>query len=141
MRVCDRGLQQKKNFPRRCTIRLFKSIAKHQGGKLNANIRDSLSHTKWLCKYHIVFTPKSHRKKTLRKCNFQKSEQRQLRTNPCDKFFQFFRVENCFILVGYLQVLVPFLKKDQYILQQFQAEYFFVSNFSQFQFLFVQHPW
>ena len=24
-----------------------------------ANIRDSLSHTKWLCKYHIVFTPKS----------------------------------------------------------------------------------
>ena len=23
-----------------------------------ANIRDSLSHTKWLCKYHIVFTPK-----------------------------------------------------------------------------------
>ena len=24
-----------------------------------ANIRDSLSHTKWLCKYHIVFTPKN----------------------------------------------------------------------------------
>jgi putative transposase len=23
-----------------------------------ANIRDSLSHTKWLCKYHIVFTSK-----------------------------------------------------------------------------------
>ena len=23
-----------------------------------ANIRDTLSHTKWLCKYHIVFTPK-----------------------------------------------------------------------------------
>ncbi|WP_206597428.1 transposase, partial [Streptococcus suis] len=23
---------------------------------------DSLSHTKWLCKYHIVFTPKYRRK-------------------------------------------------------------------------------
>ena len=27
-----------------------------------ANIRDSLSHTKWLCKYHIVFPPKYRRK-------------------------------------------------------------------------------
>ena len=27
-----------------------------------ANIRDSLSHTKWLCKYHIVFIPKYRRK-------------------------------------------------------------------------------
>ena len=27
-----------------------------------ANIRDALSHTKWLCKYHIVFTPKYRRK-------------------------------------------------------------------------------
>ena len=27
-----------------------------------ANIRDSLSHTKWLCKYHIVFAPKYRRK-------------------------------------------------------------------------------
>lgn len=27
-----------------------------------ANIRDSLSNTKWLCKYHIVFTPKYRRK-------------------------------------------------------------------------------
>ena len=27
-----------------------------------ANIRDSLSPTKWLCKYHIVFTPKYRRK-------------------------------------------------------------------------------
>ena len=27
-----------------------------------SNIRDSLSHTKWLCKYHIVFTPKYRRK-------------------------------------------------------------------------------
>ena len=27
-----------------------------------ANIRESLSHTKWLCKYHIVFIPKYRRK-------------------------------------------------------------------------------
>ena len=27
-----------------------------------SNITDSLSHTKWLCKYHIVFTPKYRRK-------------------------------------------------------------------------------
>ena len=27
-----------------------------------ANIRDTLSHTKWLCKYHIVFTSKYRRK-------------------------------------------------------------------------------
>ena len=27
-----------------------------------ANKRDSFSHTKWLCKYHIVFTPKYRRK-------------------------------------------------------------------------------
>lgn len=27
-----------------------------------ANIRNSLSHTKWLCKYYIVFTPKYRRK-------------------------------------------------------------------------------
>ena len=27
-----------------------------------ANKHDSLSHTKWLCKYHIVFTPEYRRK-------------------------------------------------------------------------------
>ena len=27
-----------------------------------ANERDAFSHTKWLCKYHIVFTPKYRRK-------------------------------------------------------------------------------
>ena len=27
-----------------------------------ANTRDTLSHTKWSCKYHIVFTPKYRRK-------------------------------------------------------------------------------
>ncbi|MDU1213354.1 MAG: IS200/IS605 family transposase, partial [Finegoldia magna] len=27
-----------------------------------ANKTNSLSHTKWMCKYHIVFTPKYRRK-------------------------------------------------------------------------------
>jgi len=27
-----------------------------------ANKTDSLAHTKWMCKYHIVFTPKYRRK-------------------------------------------------------------------------------
>ena len=30
-----------------------------------ANKHNSLSHTKWICKYHIVFTPKYRRKKEL----------------------------------------------------------------------------
>ena len=29
----------KKGFPRRCTIRLFKSIAKYQGGKQNGKYK------------------------------------------------------------------------------------------------------
>lgn len=64
--TCYAGGGQKlvviKTFPRSNTIGLFKSIAQSQGGKEMANIRDSLSHTKWLCKYYIVFTPKYRRK-------------------------------------------------------------------------------
>ena len=56
MRVETKAYSEK-TFLRSATIRLFKSIALRQGGKQMANIRDSLSHTKWLCKYHIVFTP------------------------------------------------------------------------------------
>ena len=33
-----------------------------------ANKTNSLSHTKWLCKYHIVFTPKYRRKVIYNKC-------------------------------------------------------------------------
>lgn len=29
---------------------------------LTANKTDSLSHTKWMCKYHVVFVPKYRRK-------------------------------------------------------------------------------
>ena len=42
-------------------MRLLKPI---YNGKviLMANKANSLSHTKWVCKYHIVFTPKYRRK-------------------------------------------------------------------------------
>ena len=42
---------------------MFKSIVydARRNGKL-ANKTNSLSHTKWLCKYHIIFTPKYRRK-------------------------------------------------------------------------------
>ena len=40
---------------------MFRSIT-HLEGDLVANKANSLSHTKWLCKYHIVFTPKYRRK-------------------------------------------------------------------------------
>ena len=43
------------------TIRLLKSIVKKKGDFM-ANKTNSLSHTKWMCKYHIVFVPKYRRK-------------------------------------------------------------------------------
>ena len=43
------------------TIRLLKSIVKKKGD-FKANKTNSLSHTKWMCKYHIVFVPKYRRK-------------------------------------------------------------------------------
>ena len=35
--------------------------------KKQDNIVNSLAHTKWNCKYHIVFTPKYRRKKFMKK--------------------------------------------------------------------------
>ena len=43
------------------TIRVFRPIAKRKV-KCMANQTHSLAHTKWMCKYHIVFTPKYRRK-------------------------------------------------------------------------------
>ena len=45
----------------RSKMRLFRT---HRPGKAAtmANQANSLSHTKWMCKYHIVFTPKYRRK-------------------------------------------------------------------------------
>ena len=34
---------------------------KIKGGIFNMEIKDSLSHTTWRCKYHIVFAPKYRR--------------------------------------------------------------------------------
>lgn len=51
----------RQNAASRDTIRVFKS---YQPGKaaVLASKAHSLSHTKWMCKYHIVFTPKYRRK-------------------------------------------------------------------------------
>ena len=38
---------------------------KTKGVKTMAQKAHSLSHTKWMCKYHIVFTPKYRRKTAL----------------------------------------------------------------------------
>ena len=43
------------------TIRMFRPIAERKV-KCMANQTNSLAHTKWVCKYHIVFTPKYRRK-------------------------------------------------------------------------------
>ena len=42
-------------------IRMFRPIAERKV-KCMANQTHSLAHTKWVCKYHIVFTPKYRRK-------------------------------------------------------------------------------
>jgi len=39
------------------TIRMFRPIAERKV-KCIANQTHSLAHTKWVCKYHIVFAPK-----------------------------------------------------------------------------------
>ena len=51
-----------KKITSRYTIRVFKSIVKKREVILMANKTNSLSHTKWMCKYHIVFIPKYRRK-------------------------------------------------------------------------------
>lgn len=46
---------------KRDTIKVFKPIVKRKEKNM-AQKAHSLSHTKWHCKYHIVFTPKYRRK-------------------------------------------------------------------------------
>ena len=60
MRV--RGVGYTKKSPFRYKIRLFKPIYNERKGDFMANKANSLSHTKWVCKYHIVFSPKYRRK-------------------------------------------------------------------------------
>ena len=44
------------------TIKLFRLIVNKERSNFMANKTNSLSHTKWMCKYHIVFIPKYRRK-------------------------------------------------------------------------------
>lgn len=50
-----------------------------------ANIRDSLSHTKWLCKYHIVFTPK-YRRKTIYGQYSELNHVKSYRKKSCESY-------------------------------------------------------
>ena len=43
-------------------IVMFKPLLKERKGDLMAKQINSLAHTKWMCKYHIIFTPKYRRK-------------------------------------------------------------------------------
>ena len=58
MRVRNRSYT-KITFP--VTIKLFRLILQ-KGKVIMAKKEYSLAHTKWMCKYHIVFTPKYRRK-------------------------------------------------------------------------------
>lgn len=42
--------------------RVVQSLLKERKGIKMANKSNDLAHTKWMCKYHIVFTPKYRRK-------------------------------------------------------------------------------
>ena len=44
------------------TIRVFRPNEKKEKGDFMANKTNSLSHTTWMCKYHVVFAPKYRRK-------------------------------------------------------------------------------
>ena len=57
MRVRDVGYTKKSPF--RYKIRLFKPIYNERKGDFMANKANSLSHTKWVCKYHIVGSVKN----------------------------------------------------------------------------------
>lgn len=59
MRVGNKRLYQKNH--QSGTIRVFRPIVQRKV-ILMANQTNSLSHTKWVCKYHIVIVPKYRRK-------------------------------------------------------------------------------
>ena len=44
------------------TLKLFKLYCRKEEGDFMAKKEYALAHTKWMCKYHIVFTPKYRRK-------------------------------------------------------------------------------
>ena len=59
MAGAHRWLYQKNS--KRATIKVFKPNVKRKEQTMAQKVH-SLSHTKWMCKYHIVFTPKYRRK-------------------------------------------------------------------------------
>ena len=56
----SRGVIQKITFP--SIIEVSKPLSIERKGDFMAKKSNSLAHTKWMCKYHIVFTPKYRRK-------------------------------------------------------------------------------
>jgi putative transposase len=60
MRVEEKRLYQQITAIARIVIVQATNIAER--GDLMANSTNSLAHTKWMCKYHIVFAPKYRRK-------------------------------------------------------------------------------
>ncbi len=54
----------------------------------------SLSHTKWMCKYHIVFTPKYRRK------IIYNQYRRSLNTRPCTYVSKYSTEDKCFKFHG-----------------------------------------
>jgi putative transposase len=60
MRVRGKGYTKKITF--RQYNKSVQAYYKRKKGDFMANKENSLSHTKWMCKYHIVFTPKYRRK-------------------------------------------------------------------------------
>ena len=50
-----------KNSPFRYN-RVVQATIKERKGEFMAQQTNSLAHTKWMCKYHIIFTPKYRRK-------------------------------------------------------------------------------
>jgi putative transposase len=60
MRVEDKGVRPTNHLSARIVIVQATNIAAK--GDLMVNTTNSLAHTKWMCKYHIVFAPKYRRK-------------------------------------------------------------------------------
>ena len=57
---CNKFVIQKNHLSAK--IELFRLLFNERKGDFMAKKTNDLSHTKWMCKYHIVFTPKYRRK-------------------------------------------------------------------------------
>ena len=59
MRVCEKSYTKNHLSVK---IELSSYYVNERKGDLMANKANSMAHIKWMCKYHIVFTPKYRRK-------------------------------------------------------------------------------